>query len=311
MEQALRLGLLATRGLVAAHEQGIIHRDLKPGGIVVTPEGAPKIADFGLAKDQWSITGNLTGPEETLGTVRYMPPEQVKNARTADHRADIYSLGATLFHALAGKPPYHGRNELELMSAVVSGTLQPFDPTKSGLPLRMAQVIKRCMAPAPEQRYQSASELEHDIGRAISEHMHVPDFQGDPELLLQLKPGAMEATWRTPAAPPTPGGMAGALERDELVEFLQMLGFNVKTGVLTVHTAALSGHLAFQEGRIKAAITNRGHRDQPAALELMASRQGRFEFSPKLPKNFVACIDQDVSAMLMEAMRRRDESKEG
>jgi serine/threonine-protein kinase len=309
LQDALRVGLHVTRALVAAHKQGIVHRDLKPGGIVITPENLPKVADFGLAKDLWSITGNMTGPEETLGTVRYMPPEQVKNARSADHRADLYSLGATLYHALTGKPPYSGKNELELMGAVISGSLPPFDPTQAELPPRLGRLLARAMATRPEDRFQHASELEAELGAVIADVMGLPGFNGDPELLLQLKPGEVDATWKGTA--PKPGGMSGAFAKDELVEFLQMIGFNQKTGMLTVKGDAPrgEGHMAFQEGRIRASVTTSGLRDQAAALEIMSTKAGRFDFSPKLPKGFAPSMDADVGAMLMEALRRRDESK--
>lgn len=309
LQEALRLGLHVTRALVAAHKQGIVHRDLKPGGIVVTPDGVPKVADFGLAKDLWSISGNMTGPEETLGTVRYMPPEQVKNARSADHRADLYSLGATLYHALTGKPPYSDKHELELMSAVINGTLPGFDPAQAELPARLGALLARAMAPRPEDRFQNAAQLEAELGATVAELMGLPGFHGDPELLLRLKPGEVDATWRGDV--PRPGGMSGAFAKDELVEFLQMVGFHHKTGVLTVRAdlPKVEGHLAFQEGRIRAAVTSLGLRDVAAALEIMSTRAGRFDFSPTLPRSFASTMDQDVSALLLEALRRRDEAR--
>jgi eukaryotic-like serine/threonine-protein kinase len=310
LPDVLRIALHVTRALVVAHKQGIVHRDLKPGGIVISHDGVAKVADFGLAKDLWSITGNLTGPEETLGTVRYMPPEQVKNARTADHRADLYSLGATLFHALTGKPPYHGSNELELMSSVISGTLPPFDPSHPGVPPRLQAVLKRCMAYDPAQRFQSAAELEAELKVVIADLMGASGYGGDPELLLQLnRQGGLDRTWSSGRTPQVVGGMSGAFEKEELVEFLQMLGTNAKTGVLTVRCGQLTGHLAMKDGRVRAAVTSGGHRGEQAALVLMASKEGQFEFSPKLPPSFAPVMDNDIMGLLLEALRRRDESR--
>jgi len=311
IKPALRVGLQVARALATAHQQGIIHRDLKPGGIMIAADGKPKVADFGLAKDLWSITGDITGPEETLGTVRYMPPEQVKNARTADHRADIYSLGATLYHTLTGVPPYSDRSELDLMSQVLGGTLPAFDPTTADLPPKLSKLLGKAMAPDPKQRFQTAQELEDAFTEVIVEVVGVPGFKGDPELLLSLDEagGTMETTWRGPA-PSQPGGMSGMFAKDELVEFLQMIEFNNKSGMLTVRTESMTGHLAFMSGRLKAAVTEGGKRDDDAVQAILGVRGGSFEFKPKLPTGFQPEMDQSVSSLLLEALRRQDEESQ-
>ncbi|RMG16660.1 MAG: DUF4388 domain-containing protein [Planctomycetota bacterium] len=311
LKAVLRVGLLVARALATAHEQGIVHRDLKPAGILITPEGTPKIVDFGLAKDLWSITGDITGPEETLGTVRYMPPEQVKNARQADHRADIYSLGATLFHLLTGRPPYSDRSELQLMGQVLSGALSPFDPTQADeVPPALGSVLARAMAADPERRYASAAELERGLGEAIVEVMGVPGYRGDPELLFSLdatRTGPYDTTWRGPT--PEPGGMAGVFVHNELVEFLQMIETNTKSGLLRIRTPEGEGHLAFQQGRLRAAATGDGRRGDEAVSHLLGIREGRFDFRPTLPPGFRPQMDQAVSGLLLEALRRMDEEE--
>ncbi len=309
LKAGLRVGLLVARALKVAHAQGIVHRDLKPGGIVIDPQGAPKVMDFGLAKDLWALTGDITGPEETLGTVRYMPPEQVKNAREADDRADLYSLGATLFHTLTGKPPYHDMAELDLMSQVLGGTLPAFDPTRAeGLPPQVGKLLAKAMAYEREQRFPTAVELEQAIGACIVELLGVPGFKGDPELLLSLEkaPGGMDSTWRGPVEA---GGISGVFSGDELMEFLQMVEFNKKSGTLAVRGERLSGHLAFQDGRLKAAITADGRRGQDAVAALLAASGGRFDFQPRLPQGFIPELDASISSVLMEAARRRDEEE--
>lgn len=307
-QAALRVGLLVARALRHAHEQGIVHRDLKPGGIVLTPDGQPKVADFGLAKDLWALTGHMTGPEETLGTVRYMPPEQVKNAREADHRADYYSLGATLYHVLTGTPPYTAVHELELMGRVLNGTLPPFDPTKAGLPRPISGLLSRLMARDPRERPQTADELLAAFGEAITELSGIKGYKGDPELLLSMPSAAhMESTWQNVPAPPKPGGVSAVFERDELFEYLQNLGTHQKTGLLSVVSQELSGHLAIERGRLRAAITNRKQRDREAALALLLLRSGQFQFVPQLPPGFAPETDLDLRPLLVEATRLRDE----
>ena len=309
-QAALRVGLLVARALKVAHEQGIVHRDLKPGGIVLTPDGQPKVADFGLAKDLWALTGHMTGPEETLGTVRYMPPEQVKNAREADQRADYYSLGATLFHLLTGAPPYTQVHELELMGRVLNGTLPPFDPTKAGLPRPISNLLARLMAREPRDRPQTGDEVLAAFAEAIAELAGIQGYKGDPELLLSMPaPSQMESTWQNVPAPPKPGGVSAVFEREELVEYLQLLVTSSRTGLLSIVSQELSGHLAVERGRLRAAITNRGQRDREAALALLTLKSGQFQFTPQLPHSFEPEIDLDLRAVLMEAARLRDGSK--
>jgi serine/threonine protein kinase len=304
LRAGLKIALRVARALVAAHRQGVVHRDLKPAGILIDANGSPKVCDFGLAKDLWSITSDVTGPEETLGTVRYMPPEQVKNAREADHRADIYSWGATIYHTLTGHPPYHDRGELDLMGQVISGTLPPFDPGGADLPEPLVSLLRKAMAPDPLARFQSADDLEAALGEVIVTHLGVRGYKGDPELLLSLDQGMLDSTWRGPM----PGGIAGNFERgDELIEFLQMIEFNNKSGVLVIDGPKTGGQLAFQDGRLRAAVTKGGQRGDEAVNLLLDVREGRFEFRPQLPANFQPAMNKGVSSLLLEVLSRRDE----
>ena len=111
-DEALRVGIEVCRALEYAHAQGVVHRDIKPSNILVRPDGAVKVTDFGIAK----MIGNsrLTSTGQTMGTVRYMSPEQVRG-KAADARSDIYSLGITLYEALAGHTPFDGENHFDIM----------------------------------------------------------------------------------------------------------------------------------------------------------------------------------------------------
>jgi serine/threonine protein kinase len=308
---ALRIGLLIAKALEVAQKQGIVHRDIKPANILIThDDGSPKLVDFGIAKDLWQLTGGLTGPEETLGTVRYMPPEQVKNAREADHRADMYSLAATVFHAISGKPPYPDRTDLDLMRQVVGGTLAAFDPRgHEGVHPAVADVLARALQQSPADRYATPTEFREALAQAITTMAGLPHFKGDPELLLSLRQ-PLDQTWSIRApAPPKPGGMSGAFEGDQLVEFVQMIGVNSKTGVLKVTASERGGHLAFREGRVIAARTTDNLREQEACFVILSFRSGEFEFRPDLPANVKTEHQLPVEGLLLEALRRRDESQ--
>src|SRR5581483_3363595 len=133
----------------------------------------------------------------------------------------------------------------------------------------------------PAERYQTPAELRDALGEAVASMAGIRGFKGDPELLLTLRQ-PLDQTWsiRIPAAP-KPGGMAGAFAGDQLVEFVQMLGQNSKTGVLRVNGSAGGGHLAFREGKVIAARTGLSTKGEEAAFQILGMAEGDFEFRPE------------------------------
>src|SRR5581483_5241953 len=106
---ALHVARQIASALELARTCGIVHRDVKPENILLQEDGTAKLADFGLAKQVLGMSqSSASHPELALGTLSYMAPEQVRSSSTVDHRADIYSLGASLYHMLSGKPPFAG-----------------------------------------------------------------------------------------------------------------------------------------------------------------------------------------------------------
>ncbi|MHC4599847.1 MAG: serine/threonine protein kinase, partial [Planctomycetota bacterium] len=151
----------AAKGLQAAAEKQIIHRDIKPDNLMVTVKGVVKVADFGLAKDTGSAS-QLTATGHVMGTPAYIAPEQ-GDGRVADHRSDIYSLGATLFAMLTGEMPYTGETPIAIVLQHIQAPVPDPKEKKPDLDDDTGKIVKKMMAKEPEARYQSCAELIHDI----------------------------------------------------------------------------------------------------------------------------------------------------
>jgi eukaryotic-like serine/threonine-protein kinase len=152
--------------LQKAHEEGIVHRDIKPENILVTRKVEVKVTDFGLsrffigsAKDV-----NLTQSGVTLGTPLYMSPEQVQG-KPVDHRSDIYSLGVTCYHLLAGEPPFRGASAFDVALKHVQDQPRPLTEVRPDLPADLCGMVNKMMAKNPEERYQSAREILRDLAK--------------------------------------------------------------------------------------------------------------------------------------------------
>jgi serine/threonine protein kinase len=162
-KQVLEIGMQVARGLRAAHRRGLIHRDVKPANILFIDEHAAKIGDFGLASaatQRWGADGVV------WGTPYYVAPERLTN-EPEDFRSDIYSLGATLFHAIAGKPPIEG--ETNSAAALRELKQEPLDLQSLAPDISpgTARVLQRMIAADPAQRFSSYDELVTELERAL------------------------------------------------------------------------------------------------------------------------------------------------
>ncbi|MDG3002982.1 serine/threonine-protein kinase [Paludisphaera mucosa] len=161
---ASRLFLRIASGLQAAHAAGIVHRDIKPSNIMITPEGDAKILDLGLAK-ALGEEGGLTRANTVLGTLDYASPEQLRDASGADVRSDLYSLGCTLYFALAGDPPFGGGDAINKIFKQRMEDPEPIERVAKGVPPAFAAIVRKLMAKEPADRYQTCAELRTDLER--------------------------------------------------------------------------------------------------------------------------------------------------
>jgi serine/threonine protein kinase len=159
--KALLITREVARGLEFAHGKGVVHRDVKPDNVLVG-ENVIKLTDFGLAKilrdDQ-----RLTRSGIALGTPHYISPEQVEASRYIDHRADLYGLGAMLFHMLTGHVPFEGENNNEIMLAHLNNALRDPRDLVKGISENTVRVLRKLMAKKAADRYDSAGQLLEDL----------------------------------------------------------------------------------------------------------------------------------------------------
>jgi tRNA A-37 threonylcarbamoyl transferase component Bud32 len=162
-----RIAIDVLRGLEYAHGRGVVHRDMKPSNVLVRArDGVATVMDFGIAK--MTTSTRLTATGQTMGTVRYMSPEQVRG-HEVDLRTDIYSLGATLYESLTGDTPFDGNTHFEIMTKHLSEV--PKRPTAHGvaMPAGVEEAVMRSLAKRAEDRFENAREMRKELEAALRE----------------------------------------------------------------------------------------------------------------------------------------------
>jgi serine/threonine protein kinase/tetratricopeptide (TPR) repeat protein len=198
--RAVALMVKVARALQYAHDQGILHRDLKPGNILLDGHSEPLVSDFGLAK--WlEPMGDLTRTPSIFGTPGYIAPEQVNgSANKLTPAADIYGLGAILFHLLTGRPPFLGEHALKVIQQAAEKPAPKLRSLAPAFDRDLETICAKCLEREPHARYRSAGELAEDLERWLHGHSIVARPVSPPVRL-----------WRWSRRNPIVAGMAALL----------------------------------------------------------------------------------------------------
>jgi len=222
--EALDIVIQIARALEHAHQRGFVHRDVKPKNIMLTPQGVAKLADMGLARATSDAQAAQAEAGKAFGTPYYISPEQIRGEVDIDFRADIYSLGATLYHLVTGQVPFDGPTPAAVMHKHLKEPLVPPDHLNTALSAGLGEVVEVMMAKDRNQRYSATSDVLVDM-QAIA--------AGQPPLLARKQIDARDLTGLAVDA----GAGAGRQALSETVEMPASRSLNVWTVVLVVGLA--------------------------------------------------------------------------
>ncbi len=238
--EAVSYAVQTAAGLQHAHEKGVAHRDIKPANLIVGRDGIVKILDLGLAEffvDSGTKLARAGGSSEVMGTTDYVAPEQLRDCAAADHRADIYNLGATLYHLLTGRPPFVGTTAAKMLAHQLSA-VRPARERCEDVPEALSAVVDKMLAKGPDDRYQTAAE----VVQALLPFVNTPDRTGRASgKLPPLAAAAVQESTAGLDVGPVRDALAAAeaLAQVRRWKRLAVLGL-VGTAVFATATAALA-----------------------------------------------------------------------
>ena len=191
-KETLHFAMQIAKALEHAHGRGIVHRDIKPHNIMLLKNGAVKVTDFGIAR-LMSQSNTLT--KEALGSVHYISPEQAKGGRV-DNRSDLYSLGVVMYEMMTGRAPYDGDSPVAVAIQHINGGAVMPSVLNPNIPGGLEQIIMKCMATDPAQRYNSATALLYDLEELRKDPTILFRFAQDDALeeVLKVYPGKKSQT---------------------------------------------------------------------------------------------------------------------
>ncbi len=257
-------------GLAHAHGRGIVHRDIKPANLLLRGDGVLKISDMGLARIGWQgESPNDAGRSRLLGTSEFLAPEQALDSRSVDGRADIYSLGCTLYYLLTGLPPYPGETQVQRIAKHQTAPVPDIRKKRPDCPAALAQLAIRMMAKRPEDRIPSATEL-------LSQLAQINGGAGQGDGLGALRPVAMAGDTVSDASiyQATMSDSSIGSELDEVAVVEEGTFFDFSSLPPVTETTPLTTSTTFPSGAGKAVISRPAQVQAPI---LAVSRPGTMQ----------------------------------
>ncbi len=166
IEEAVEITAGVLSALEYSHHAGIVHRDIKPANVMLTPTGAVKVMDFGIARAMADAAGTMTQTQAVIGTAQYLSPEQARG-EAVDSRSDLYSTGCLLFELLTGRPPFVGDSPVAVAYQHARETAQPPSAFASDVPETLDRITMKALAKDRDQRYTTAAEFRGDLEAAL------------------------------------------------------------------------------------------------------------------------------------------------
>jgi serine/threonine-protein kinase len=268
----------AADGLAHAHKSGIIHRDVKPANLLVDRQGVVKILDLGLAK----ISDLLSDELPVLGTADFLAPEQALDAKTADARSDVYSLGCTFYFILCGQPPFSGGTLSERLVRHLFETPVALARKRPDLPPDLTSLVHRMLAKNPNERIQTSAEVSSLLRNWLLKHADRQWLRAHPALLGGGRPGTGETEAAKLAPSDQDVGQVVQASTSEAVVTAPAEIFSELAGPDLVpvmeHSGAAATFLGAEEFQVPISPVTRLHmkdRREPGALRSWLSRASK------------------------------------
>ncbi len=182
-----------------SHRNGIVHRDVKPGNVMITPAGAVKVMDFGIARAVSDSSVTMTSTAAVIGTAQYLSPEQARG-ESVDARSDVYSAGCLLFELVTGSPPFTGDSPVAVAYQHVREDPRPPSTINPAVPASLDAIVLKAMSKNPANRYQSAAEMRTDLLRAVAgQRVEATPVMSDSDRTAMIAPATGTRYRPTPA----------------------------------------------------------------------------------------------------------------